>query len=66
LPKLPRLTPREAERILLRAGFELVRSKGGHRIYMKGEKRIVLPFHSGRILHPKIVRQVLKSIEDDG
>lgn len=33
---------------------------------MKGEKRIVLPFHSGRILHPKIVRQVLKNIEDDG
>jgi len=65
LAKLPRLTPRQAERMLLKAGFEMVRSKGSHRIYMKGEKRLVLPFHSGKILHPKVIRQVLKSIESD-
>lgn len=51
--------------MLLKAGFEMVRSKGSHRIYMKGEKRLVLPFHSGKILHPKVIRQVLKSIESD-
>jgi predicted RNA binding protein YcfA (HicA-like mRNA interferase family) len=63
LAKLPRLTPQEAEKMLLRAGFEMVRSKGSHRIYIKGDKRIVVPFHRGKILHPKVIKQVLKSIE---
>ncbi len=51
--------------MLLRAGFEMVRSKGSHRIYMKREKRIILPFHRGKILHPKVVKRVLNSIETD-
>jgi predicted RNA binding protein YcfA (HicA-like mRNA interferase family) len=63
LPKLPRLKPQEAEALLLKAGFEMIRSKGSHRIYMKGNRRIVVPFHAGRILHPKIIKQVLKAIE---
>jgi predicted RNA binding protein YcfA (HicA-like mRNA interferase family) len=32
LPKLPRLTAREAEARLLAAGFSLARSKGSHRL----------------------------------
>ncbi len=63
MPKLPRLTPQEAEGMLFKAGFKLLRSKGSHRIYLKENKRIVVPFHTGRILHPKIVKQVLKNIE---
>ena len=63
MPKLPRLTPQEAEMMLLKSGFEKVRSKGSHRIYMKKDRRIVAPFHTGKILHPKIVKQVLKGIE---
>lgn len=65
MDKLPRLTAQEAERLLLKAGFELIRSKGSHRIYMKRDKRIVVPFHSGRILYPKVIKQVLKSIETE-
>ncbi len=61
--KLPRLTSQKAEKILLSAGFEMIRSKGSHRIYIKGDRRVVVPFHSGRILHPKVVKQVLKAIE---
>ncbi len=61
--KLPRLTPQKAERMLLKAGFEMLRSKGSHRIYVKEDRRIIVPFHSGKILHPKVVRQVLKAIE---
>jgi predicted RNA binding protein YcfA (HicA-like mRNA interferase family) len=49
--------------MLLQAGFEMIRSKGSHRIYMKGTKRIVVPFHVGRILHPKIIKQVIRGIE---
>jgi len=50
--------------MLLKAGFELMRSKGSHRIYLKDNKRIVIPFHPGKILHPKIVKQVLKVVEE--
>jgi predicted RNA binding protein YcfA (HicA-like mRNA interferase family) len=57
------LTPKEAEDLLLKAGFTLTRSKGSHQIYTKGNLRQVLPFHSGKILHPKIVKQVYKIIE---
>ena len=62
--KQPRLTPEEAEKMLLQAGFELVRTKGSHRIYMKENKRVVIPYHKGKTLHPKIVKQVIKSIEE--
>ena len=48
---------------LLAAGFNLLRSKGSHRIYLKAGVRVVLPFHSGRSLHPKIVAQVVRAIE---
>ena len=64
MPKLPRLTAAEAEAALLKAGFEKLRSKGSHRIYRKGGTRVVVPFHSGATLHPKIVRQVLDAIEN--
>jgi predicted RNA binding protein YcfA (HicA-like mRNA interferase family) len=64
LPKLPRLTAPEAEALLLKAGFALTRSKGSHHIYQKYNRRIVLPFHSGKTLHPKIVKQVVKLTGD--
>lgn len=60
--KLPRFTSKEAEKMLLKDGFELVRTKGSHKIYMKYKKRIVVPFHKSKTLHPKIVKQILKSI----
>jgi predicted RNA binding protein YcfA (HicA-like mRNA interferase family) len=63
LPKLPRITATEAEKLLLDAGFIQIRSKGSHRIYFREEVRVVIPFHSGKILHPKIVKQVLQAID---
>ena len=60
LPKLLRITASEAEAMLLKAGFEMIRSKGSHRIYMKGETRIIVPFHAGKTLHPKIAKQVME------
>jgi predicted RNA binding protein YcfA (HicA-like mRNA interferase family) len=61
MPKLPRLTAAEAERRLLAAGFVLMRSKGSHRIYFRAGERLVVPFHRGKILHPKIAREVLSA-----
>jgi len=65
MPRAPRLTASDAERALLRAGFQLLRSKGSHRLYFRDGERVVVPFHSGKILHPKTIRQVLRSIGED-
>lgn len=62
--KLLRLKAQEAEKLLFKAGFKMVRSKGSHRIYRKGDRRIIVPFHTSKILHPKVVKQVFKSIND--
>lgn len=64
MPKLPRWAAPEAEKTLLAAGFQLLRTKGSHRIYAKGTRRVVVPFHAGAVLHPKIVKQVLEAIEE--
>ncbi len=64
MPKLPRWSAPDAERALLHAGFEHLRSKGSHRIYGRGRLRVTVPFHTGAILHPKIVKQVLDIIEE--
>jgi predicted RNA binding protein YcfA (HicA-like mRNA interferase family) len=58
------MTAARAEALLFQAGFVLLRSKGSHRIYRKGSARIVVPFHAGKDLHPKIIKQVLLAIEN--
>lgn len=62
MPKLPRLTAQQAEKMLLDAGFELIRVRGSHHIYKRASGRVVVPHHSGQILHPKIVKQVIDAI----
>jgi predicted RNA binding protein YcfA (HicA-like mRNA interferase family) len=64
MPKLPRWTAAEAERELLLAAFEHLRSKGSHRIYGKRQFRVTVLFHSGAILHPKIIKQILAIIAE--
>jgi predicted RNA binding protein YcfA (HicA-like mRNA interferase family) len=66
MPKLPRVTAAEAEASLLKSGFVWLRSKGSHRVYAKGSRRVVVPFHGSATLHPKIVKQVLEAIEEIG
>ncbi|MES2765284.1 MAG: type II toxin-antitoxin system HicA family toxin [Bacteroidota bacterium] len=63
MSKLRRLTAKEAEALLFAAGFELARTKGSHRIYMFRTIRVVVPFHSGTTLHPKIIKQILEAID---
>ena len=64
MPKLPRWTAAEAERALLNAGFDHLRSKGSHRIYGKQSLRVTVPFHGAAVLHPKIIKQVIEIIEE--
>ncbi|MEA5512338.1 type II toxin-antitoxin system HicA family toxin [Crocosphaera sp. UHCC 0190] len=65
MPKFPRLTAKEAEKLLLDNGFIQIRTQGSHRIYLKNQIRVVVPFHSGKILHPKIIKQVINAIEKE-
>lgn len=59
--KLPRVTAREMIRVVTRLGFVLARQSGSHQIYKNAEgKRITIPVHAKRTLHPKIVKSILK------
>jgi predicted RNA binding protein YcfA (HicA-like mRNA interferase family) len=64
MPEYPRLTAKEAEKLLLHNGFALDRQKGSHRIYTKKSHRMVLPTHAGEILHPKIIKQLFEVIHE--
>lgn len=58
--RLPRITAAVAIRALERAGFFLARQSGSHKIYKNQEgKRVTVPHHSGKILHPKVLRSIL-------
>lgn len=46
----------------LAAGFVLERTKGSQRIYRRGDHRIVVPFHAGETLHPKLIAQVIRLV----
>ena len=61
---LPRLTAGEAIRALERAGFTLVRQSGSHRLYRnEAGRRVTVPYHAGKILHPKVLRSILRDAE---
>ncbi len=62
--KLPRVTAREVIKVIEKAGFYLVRQSGSHKIY-KNDKgvRITVPYHSGKILHPKLVKSVIRDAD---
>ncbi len=65
MPKLPILNAKEAQKFLFDIGYELVRTKGSHYIYGKGNDRFVIPFHSGKNLHPKIVKSLIELVEEN-
>ena len=62
--KLPKLNSKEAEKLLFENGFILYRQRGSHRIYKKDNKRMVIPYHSGKILHPKIIKELFEILND--
>ncbi|TXJ48185.1 type II toxin-antitoxin system HicA family toxin [Brachyspira aalborgi] len=62
--KLPKLNSKEAEKLLFENGFILDRQRGSHRIYKKDNKRMVIPYHSGKILHPKIIKELFEILND--
>lgn len=64
MPKLPRLTARQVIAALEKAGFSLARQSGSHMIYKNASgKRVTVPFHAAKTLHPKLVKSILRDAE---
>jgi len=62
--RLPRVTADGAIRALEKLGFSLVRQSGSHKIYRNAQgKRVTVPYHRGKILHPKVLNSVLRDAE---
>jgi predicted RNA binding protein YcfA (HicA-like mRNA interferase family) len=62
--KLLRVTAAEAIKALAKAGFSLARQSGSHKIYRNREgKRVTVPYHSGKILHSKVLKNILEDAD---
>jgi predicted RNA binding protein YcfA (HicA-like mRNA interferase family) len=62
--KLPRITAADAIRVLEKAGFSFSRQSGSHKIYKNKEgRRTTVPYHSGKILHPKVLMNILRDTD---
>ncbi len=61
--RLPRVTAKEMVAILSKLGFSIARHSGSHAIYknMYG-LRATVPMHGNTVLHPKIIKTILKDI----
>ena len=57
--KYPRLTAKEAIALIEGHGFKFARQSGSHKLYKNNDgKRINIPFHGDKILHPKYVKEI--------
>jgi predicted RNA binding protein YcfA (HicA-like mRNA interferase family) len=62
--KLPRITAKEIIRVLEFVGFSFARQSGSHKIFKNNEgKRVTVPFHSRKTLHPKLLQSILKDAD---
>ena len=63
-PRLPRVTAAQVLRVLRQRGFAEVRASGSHRILRNDEGKLVtLPYHTGQILHPKLLQSILRDAD---
>jgi len=60
MSRLPRVTAKEVEKALLKAGFQFSHVRGSHRSYSREGKRVVVSFHSGKIIPPGTLKNILR------
>jgi predicted RNA binding protein YcfA (HicA-like mRNA interferase family) len=66
MSKLPVVSAKQMEKLLLHLGFEAVRQKGSHRFYKHPDGRYTtLPHHPGEDLSRPLLRAILRQIEID-
>jgi predicted RNA binding protein YcfA (HicA-like mRNA interferase family) len=64
MPRLPRLGARQIIAVLEKIGFSLARQSGSHMIYKNAAgKRVTVPFHTVRTLHPKVLKSILRDAD---
>jgi predicted RNA binding protein YcfA (HicA-like mRNA interferase family) len=62
--KLPRVTADEVIKALEKVGFGISRQSGSHKIYKNAQgRRVTIPYHKGKTLHPKVLRNILNDAE---
>ncbi len=58
-PRLPRVTSPQVSKVLVKWEF-CARSSGSHFIYVSEQsRRVTVPSHAGKILHPKLLKTIL-------
>lgn len=64
MSNIPVLKPQEVVRILENLGFVEVRQKGSHKQFRHPDgRRTTVPFHKGRDISPRLLRQIANDIE---
>lgn len=63
--RLPRVTAREIITVLEKVGFVFSSQTGSHKIYRRNSEnlRATVPFHGSKILHPKVLKSILKEAD---
>lgn len=65
-PAFPRISAKQIIGIIERQGFKLARQSGSHKIYKnEAGRRVTVPFHAAKILHPKTLKSILKEADID-
>lgn len=64
MSRLPVVSARELERVLLGLGFERVRQRGSHVFYRHPDGRTTtIPHHKGRDIARPLLREILREVE---
>ena len=63
MPVLSRLTAKEVIAVLEKLGFVLSRQSGSHKIYKKNGRRVTVPGHGSKTLHPKVLKSIMRDAE---
>ena len=64
MTRLPVVSAKSLEKILLNLGFERTRQKGSHAFYRHPDGRTTtIPHHPGRDLARPLLREILREIE---
>ena len=64
MTKFPRITAMQIIKVLGKKDFKFSRQSGSHKIYKNNQgKRVTVPYHTGKILHPKLLKSILRDAE---
>ncbi|MEK7617763.1 MAG: type II toxin-antitoxin system HicA family toxin [Patescibacteria group bacterium] len=61
MPKLARFTAKEIIALVLKRGFVEHHQTGSHKVFYHPDgRRTVVPFHGNKILHPRLIKSIIK------